>query len=1594
MNRRKRLSFILVLALVLELIPFPVWEPAASETVVKAEAAEATATPGPLSGTCGENISWELTVDNPEDWDLDTTPYKLTLTGSGKMKSYDITTVPWCYYRGNISTLSIGEGITNIGAYAFNYLASLETVVIPDSVTTIEKGGFYGCALLQEITFGSGVRTIKDNAFSFLPSLKKLSLREGIVTLGYSSFGCCYNLKEVELPESLQSIGQDSFRESSLETLYIPKNVTYIEGNPILSSKKFKSFQIDPANSCFKVSQDVLYEMKDSAPYRVIAFPYLSEETSLNILRGTQIIERDGLVDYVGKVTELSLPNTLKTIEMYAIMLPSLEILEIPDSVDNVGAYAIGYCKKLKKLSIGKNVQSLERAVYFCTALETVEVDEANPYLCGIDNVVYNEACTRLYLYGSGKPETVFHMPDSVEYVCTCAIMEVEALKEVYMSASLVEITNNNGLSHNENLKSIYFKGNANENWYPFAVSDNATNLIIYREADSTGWDINNWESYFAFAIWDQENTFVDQGEVDGITWKYEGANGRLTLQGNGTMPDYTEAAQTPWQEYLPLIQTIEMEGISSLGNYAFAGGESLLRSESEEELDRIGDFSFSSCKKLRYIDISSVSIMGKSALEGAKSISGTLSLEKVSSLGAGAFKDCTKLSMVTLGNQLEVLEEEVFAGCTGLCYFIIPESVTTIKAQALKGCTGLYSINIPALVNSIGSEAFAENTSMERVYFYGDVPETWESDSFTGCNDNLTLYYRDTCLEWNELKGAWNGIPTQKLSQFYTENKDHYSFANTRYSFGYSAGYRIPRRQYVDVLDVIKGSYYYAVNGAWKGSCYGMAATTLEFYENEAFNISNYGGEGENLYNVSAPQNKDADLTKLIELYQLSQYVPSIAGAGGVISSKLNGYGEIIAKIEEFERSGGFSVDSNAEPIILCIYSKYGGHAVIPVSVEQTKEGDYAVEIYDPNYPTAFQTLKINKTLDGLSYRNYTIGCYISYKKVLDVIESIDSDVLPTDDSIYLSIDKEDGVVKNAHGKTLEEIKGAYEQKFMTTEEINTFSGIKSFVVPGDSYELGTEDSGENTAEDVKFYAATSNLYSEISSTDENSILQVEQAANGNNTLAVVPGSAAANETTTICLINESGMKKTIEVPGSETEIKVSQDDTDMDNVQVKLPSEKGNTILVNGEEMTSESGIFTLSFVAKEGENPLAIDELATEVSYESPSSLNGSVDVSVLSNYKETTSTTVTVTYTDAENNVVAEFSEEKELEPGLNTISMDLAGIEADFNGLSGEVELFCSIKVEDAQGNIASNSISAGKVSVTVETATPVGTATSAPETESTGIPETKPTGTPETESTANPETTPTIEPEKSPEPTDSFEPASSGEPTENPVPTPTQEGENKTPEPEQTPTIEPEVTSQPEQTLEPQPTQLVTGVGSNASTDSAIISPDGIPEGFDEVVNVQVNKKKLVMGIDEKYQIKAKVVPANAKNQNLEYIVYGDCITVTKTGKIKALNPGKAKVLVEAFNGKVAVIDVIVKRAPNKITLNKRSKVLKKGKTFQIKAKFPKNTASANLTYQSSNKKVAKVTAEGKVKARRKGRTVITVKTYNGKKAKITIIVT
>lgn len=155
-----------------------------------------------------------------------------------------------------------------------------------------------------------------------------------------------------------------------------------------------------------------------------------------------------------------------------------------------------------------------------------------------------------------------------------------------------------------------------------------------------------------------------------------------------------------------------------------------------------------------------------------------------------------------------------------------------------------------------------------------------------------------------------------------------------------------------------------------------------------------------------------------------------------------------------------------------------------------------------------------------------------------------------------------------------------------------------------------------------------------------------------------------------------------------------------------------------------------------------------------------------------------------------------------------------------------------------------------------------------------------------------------------------------------------------------------------------------------------------------------LTKKGIAIGVKEKVQLSAGIVPANTRNKKVTYQSSKPKVaSVSKKGLLTGKREGTAKITVKTANGKQFTAEVTVRKAPGKITLGGKKKELKRNKSFVIKTKLPKDTASFQLTYSSSNKKVAEVSGKGKVTAKKKGRAMITVRTFHGKKAKLKIVV-
>ena len=81
----------------------------------------------------------------------------------------------------------------------------VESVSIPSTVKKIYENAFSACPNLKTLTLAEGLEEIGQMAFWFCTSLESVVIPSSVTTIGANAFADCVNLKSVTLPRSFES---------------------------------------------------------------------------------------------------------------------------------------------------------------------------------------------------------------------------------------------------------------------------------------------------------------------------------------------------------------------------------------------------------------------------------------------------------------------------------------------------------------------------------------------------------------------------------------------------------------------------------------------------------------------------------------------------------------------------------------------------------------------------------------------------------------------------------------------------------------------------------------------------------------------------------------------------------------------------------------------------------------------------------------------------------------------------------------------------------------------------------------------------------------------------------------------------------------------------------------------------------------------------------------------------------------------------------------------------------------------------------------------------------------------------------------------
>lgn len=704
------------------------------------------------------------------------------------------------YFNGELATdITIPDGVTSIGKYAFWSCKSLTSVKIPDSVKSIGSQAFDLCNKLDAVC----VNDIKswctiefaDNPLSqanrFIVNgeeLTDLVIPDGITSIGKNSFEGFKRLTSVMIPDSVTSIGYGAFRYCrNLSSVTIPNSVKKIENYAFCGCESLTA--IDLPESVHYIGES--------------AFSSCSNLSSIIIPGGITSIN-DNVFDYCKNLTSVTIPEGVERIGYEPFgNCSNLKSVTLPDSMTwfNETRYKWGnyifhentvvifnhYIKDIEKKNVSK------RLVFCKTPIQEIKSTNAKDlavkgFLTVEDLSVYDDAVVESYKkYLKSK---------AINYVYFILENDAEMIVRRLASLGLIDSKLADKLMENDlsdEIKALLLesvkegekkgddkKSSANKapsvtelkKIWSFKKNEEGITITSYKGVDikvvipeKIGKDSVTEIGAEAFSVWKKGLNEVQKRTRDSITEisipnsvtgicmdAFAGCSNLANI----TIPNSViQVGQNAFRDNAygdsarpKNIYIADIKQYLNIHFYARAWNKANLYFNEEmarditipDDVTKIGEYAFCCCTGLKNISIpDSVKEIGRSAFWGCESMNNISIPNSVEVIGNNAFEGCKNLKSVVLPEGLEKIGRYLFSGCNNLKNITIPHSVKKIEWNAFEKCDSLTEITIPDSVEAIDMSAFSGCKSLTKVIIPESVKDIGNY-AFYNCN-NLTIY-------------------------------------------------------------------------------------------------------------------------------------------------------------------------------------------------------------------------------------------------------------------------------------------------------------------------------------------------------------------------------------------------------------------------------------------------------------------------------------------------------------------------------------------------------------------------------------------------------------------------------------------------------------------------------------------------------------------------------------------------------------------------------------------------------------------------------------------------------------------------------------
>lgn len=135
------------------------------------------------------------------------------------------------------STVTVPDGVTAIGNYAFSLNTNVETVVLSSTVRDLGRG--FDSSTVKKVVLNEGLEEISSRAFRSTTALEEVVISSTVTEIADNAFQKS-SIKKITIPANVETIGETSFGASLIESVVFEGN-TEIQGYAFRGCTKLRT---------------------------------------------------------------------------------------------------------------------------------------------------------------------------------------------------------------------------------------------------------------------------------------------------------------------------------------------------------------------------------------------------------------------------------------------------------------------------------------------------------------------------------------------------------------------------------------------------------------------------------------------------------------------------------------------------------------------------------------------------------------------------------------------------------------------------------------------------------------------------------------------------------------------------------------------------------------------------------------------------------------------------------------------------------------------------------------------------------------------------------------------------------------------------------------------------------------------------------------------------------------------------------------------------------------------------------------------------------------------------------------------------------